>query len=127
MLVPSLVRDVLLEIAERGVYRPLWSSQIIDELARAVRTLLAKRGQDDTTIETYINRLLTHMQTAFPDAKVDDWESLVPTIRLPDPDDRHVVAAARARSSRRTAWSWTSSAATRAVVMRQRSKAIPAE
>ena len=85
VLVPSLVRDVLLEIAERGVYRPLWSSQIIDELARAVRTLLAKRGHDDTTIETYVSRLVNQMETAFPDAQVDDWETLVPTIELPDP------------------------------------------
>ena len=94
VLVPSLVRDVLLEVAERGVYRPLWSSQILDELARAVRPLLAKRGHDDTTIETYLSRLVNQMETAFPDAQVDDWETLVPTIELPDPDDRHVVAAA---------------------------------
>jgi len=37
------------------------------------------------------------MNTAFPDALVTDWEPLVPTVQLPDPDDRHVVAAARAR------------------------------
>ena len=59
VLVPSLVRDVLLEVAERGIYRPLWSSQIIDELSRTVRTLLAKRGHDDTTIETDVSRLVT--------------------------------------------------------------------
>ena len=62
MLVPSLVRDVLLEVAERGIYRPLWSSQILDELSRTVRTLLSKRGHDDTTIETYVSRLVNQMQ-----------------------------------------------------------------
>jgi hypothetical protein len=36
------------------------------------------------------------METAFPDALVTDWESLAETVRLPDPNDRHVVAAARA-------------------------------
>lgn len=36
------------------------------------------------------------MRITFPDALVTEWEELVPTIRLPDPNDRHVVAAARA-------------------------------
>jgi hypothetical protein len=36
------------------------------------------------------------MKTAFLDALATGWEPLVPTIHLPDPDDRHVVAAARA-------------------------------
>lgn len=34
------------------------------------------------------------MQAAFEDACVTDWENLVAGISLPDPDDRHVVAAA---------------------------------
>ena len=34
------------------------------------------------------------MQASFEDACVTDWEELVAGISLPDPDDRHVVAAA---------------------------------
>ena len=41
-------------------------------------------------------RLFRQMATAFPDALVTGWEPLAETVQLPDPDDRHVVAAARA-------------------------------
>ena len=34
------------------------------------------------------------MREAFSDAMVTGWEELEPGIRLPDPNDRHVVAAA---------------------------------
>jgi len=94
VLVPSLTRDVLLEVAERDVYRPLWSTEILAELERALTRLMQGRGADDETIRTYIGRLQAQMTAAFPDALVEGWERLVPTIELPDPDDRHVVAAA---------------------------------
>jgi hypothetical protein len=45
-------------------------------------------------MDAYPDRLFRQMQTTFPDAQVTDWEELVPILRLPDPNDRHVVAAA---------------------------------
>lgn len=93
VLVPSLQRDVLLEAAERGVYRAVWSDRIIEEMCRAIRTL--RRDRDDApTIDAYISRLTGQMLSAFPDALVTGWEALEAAIELPDPDDRHVVAAA---------------------------------
>jgi len=96
VLVPSRARDVLLEVASTGAYRPLWSSQILAELDRTLRLLLGKRGVSQEEIDAYLTRLFRQMETAFPDALVTDWESLAETVQLPDPDDRHVVAAARA-------------------------------
>jgi predicted nucleic acid-binding protein len=96
VLVPSRARDVLLEVASAGAYRPLWSSEILAELDRALRTLMGKRGAAPEEINAYLTRLFHQMETAFPDAMVGDWEALTETIRLPDPGDRHVVAAARA-------------------------------
>ena len=34
------------------------------------------------------------MQLALPDAEVEGFEPLIATLSLPDPDDRHVLAAA---------------------------------
>jgi hypothetical protein len=96
VLVPSRARDVLLEVAWTGVYRPLWSSEILAELDRTLRRLLAGRGVAQDEADVYLARLSRQMDAAFPDALVTGWESLVDTVELPDPDDRHVVAAARA-------------------------------
>jgi predicted nucleic acid-binding protein len=96
VLVPSRARDVLLEIASTGAYRPLWSSEILAELDRTLRLLLAKRGTPPEETDAYLTRLFRQMRITFPDALVTEWEPLIPTIQLPDPDDRHVVAAARA-------------------------------
>jgi predicted nucleic acid-binding protein len=96
VLVPSRSRDVLLEIASTGAYRPLWSTEILAELDRTLRLLLAKRGVSAEGVDAYLTRLFRQMRITFPDALVTEWEPLVPTILLPDPDDRHVVAAARA-------------------------------
>jgi PIN domain len=95
VLVPSRARDVLLEVASTGAYRPLSSSEILAELDRTLRLLLGKRGVSREETDAYLTRLFRQMETAFPDALVTGWESLAETVQLPDPGDRHVVAAAR--------------------------------
>jgi hypothetical protein len=72
VLVPSRARDVLLEIASTGIYRPLWSSEILAELDRTLRLLLAKRGASAEEIDAYLTRLFLQMRITFPDALVTE-------------------------------------------------------
>jgi predicted nucleic acid-binding protein len=80
--------SVLLELAEARLYRPIWSADIHTEWIRAVA---AKRpGIERAKLE----RRRVAMDEALPDACVGGYQRLIPAIDLPDPDDRHVVAAA---------------------------------
>jgi hypothetical protein len=49
VLVPSRARDVLLETASAGIYRPLWSSEILAELDRTLRVLQAHLRRTPTS------------------------------------------------------------------------------
>ena len=71
-----------------GQFRARWSTQIQDEWKR---NLLANRT--DLTREQ-LDRTSNLMDRAIPDALVLDYETLAVNLRLPDPDDRHVLAAA---------------------------------
>lgn len=85
VLVPSRARDVLLEIASTGAYRPLWSGEILAELDRALRVRLGKRGATPEETDAYLTRLFRQMTTAFPDAMVTDWEGLTEPSTCPTP------------------------------------------
>lgn len=88
VLYPVPIRDLLLSLASAGLYKPKWSALIQDEWSR---NLLANRA-DLTAAQ--LHRTATMMNTAFPDADVEGYEVFIPTLALPDPDDRHVLAAA---------------------------------
>jgi len=78
VLVPSRARDVLLEVASTGVYRPLWSTEILAELDRTLRMLLGKRGASPEETDAYLTRLFRQMETAFPDGLVTGGSRLPP-------------------------------------------------
>ena len=88
VLYPALLRDVLLRLAAGGFYRPRWSARIHEEWTR---NLLADRP--DLRVAQLV-RTRALMERAFPDAEVRGFETLESGLELPDPDDRHILAAA---------------------------------
>jgi predicted nucleic acid-binding protein len=80
-----ILRDVLLEAAWDGMYRPHWSNEILAELERNLR----KKGKDDA----YINQLGENLRNAFPEAIISFPSGLVLGLTCDD-KDRHVLAAA---------------------------------
>lgn len=85
VIFPPVMRDVLLTVAARGLYQPLWSARILEEWARAAR----RHRQEDMA------RNLGHaMNAQFPAALVPERQGLEARLHLPDPDDVHVLAAA---------------------------------
>lgn len=94
-IVPSLRRDFMLSMAVEGLYRPLWSRAILDELHRVtIRRKVDRYGESEDEARRYADWLLNQMTCHFDDALVEGWEGLDGTYGLPDPNDEHVVAAA---------------------------------
>jgi predicted nucleic acid-binding protein len=85
VLYPAHLRDTLLRLAERGLFRPLWSEHVLDELQRN----LIESGIPEASVAT----LLSELGRAFPDALVPGYASLIGAMKC-DPKDRHVLAAA---------------------------------
>lgn len=94
VLVPSRLRDVLLELASAGLYRPLWSDEILLELRDTLNELGTKRGVESIEMQADVAWLLDRMRVNFADAYVSDWERHQRSVNLPDPKDHHVAAAA---------------------------------
>ena len=71
-----------------GVYEPVWTTAIQDEW---IRNLLKARPDIDKAALEATRR---SMDKAFPGSNTTGYESLIESLSLPDPDDRHVLAAA---------------------------------
>lgn len=88
VLYPAPVRDLLLNLAYRGMYHARWSATINDEW---IRNLVSNRP--DLKVDR-LSKTLEKMENAIPDSIITGYERFIDTIELPDPTDRHVVAAA---------------------------------
>lgn len=93
VLYPSLLRDALIRIAQRGLVRAHWTETILDEVFRSLRST---RPDLDAAKLARTRHL---MNESIRDVLVEGYEPLTQSVDLPDPDDRHVLAAAiRARA-----------------------------
>lgn len=80
-----LQRNMLLSLAEFGLYRPHWTRDILSELEGS---LSSKRDNVDA------KRQCGRIEEAFPEAEVFGYAEIAQALTLPDPDDRHVLAGA---------------------------------
>lgn len=88
VLYPSLLRDLLIRVAQRGLVQARWTERILDEV---FDNITAHRPDLDVTNPARTRQL---MNNSIRDVLVDGYERLIEAVSLPDGDDRHVVAAA---------------------------------
>lgn len=88
VLYPAPLRDLLLEPAVSDLYRAKWSNAVHDEWISALL-----RTRTDLTRDR-LERTRDLMNAHTRDALVTDYEDLIEVLALPDPADRHVLAAA---------------------------------
>lgn len=88
VLYPAPLRDLLMRLALTDLFQAKWSDAIHDEWLRSVL-----KNRPDLTL-TQLERTRELMNAHVHDALVTGYEGLIPALDLPDPDDRHVLAAA---------------------------------
>lgn len=94
----AAVRDTLLLAAERDLFRPVWSRQILDEMASSLKN--RRPDLDPARIDRTVYEMVTH----FPEALIDGYQSLI-GVMTNHGGDRHVLAAAvRAGASVIVTW-----------------------
>lgn len=76
-----------MQLALTDLFKARWTDQIHEEWIAA---LLRRENFDRKTLERTRNLMDTHVR----DAKVIGYEDLIQALTLPDPNDRHVLAAA---------------------------------
>lgn len=87
VLYPTVMREVVLGVAEQGLFEPRWSARLLEEWARAAR----KIGPEG---ETIARGEIAGIQARFARAEVAIPQGVEARLWLPDPNDIHVLAAA---------------------------------
>jgi predicted nucleic acid-binding protein len=88
VLYPAELRNLLMHLAMTGLFRARWSVGVHEEWITALL-----RNRPDLSREK-LERTRMLMDKHAPDALVTGYEDLIEGLQLPDPGDRHVLAAA---------------------------------
>ncbi|MBZ4419157.1 PIN domain-containing protein [Myxococcus sp. RHSTA-1-4] len=89
VLFPPPLRDLLVRLALTGLFQAKWTGQILDECFRNIST------QRPDLKPELLARSRQLLELAIPNWRVQGYDSLIEGVTgLPDPDDRHVLAAA---------------------------------
>jgi hypothetical protein len=88
VLYPAPLRDFLMHLALTDLFRAKWTNEIHEEW---IRNVLANRP--DLKREN-LEQTRDLMNQSVRDCLVENYASLIPRLPLPDPQDRHVLAAA---------------------------------
>ncbi|WEF25537.1 PIN domain-containing protein [Paracoccus sp. S3-43] len=89
VLFPTVLREILTDLAGAGLYTPLWSPRILAEW----RAAAARLGGDQDAVAGAEIALL---RDRFPQAELPDDGSRAIDLDFPDPADRHVAETALA-------------------------------
>ncbi len=87
VLFPFRVRDVLLTFTQEGLFRARVTDEILDEWTR---NLIALKPH----LEESVRQQEAAIRETFEECFVTGYQPLIAGLDLPDPDDRHVLAAA---------------------------------
>lgn len=92
VIYPSVMREMLLQVAHEGLFEPRWSPRILEEWARAA----ARLGPVE---QAQARGEIAVMTANWPRASVPPKDGDMARLWLPDPGDIHVLASAIAASA----------------------------
>jgi len=88
VLYPAPLRDLLMHLAITDLYHAKWTNEIHEEWISSVLS-----DRKDLNHE-FLEKTRDKMNTSVRDCLVENYQHLIPTLILPDVNDRHILAAA---------------------------------
>jgi predicted nucleic acid-binding protein len=94
VLFPASIRDLLMSLAVEGLLEPRWTEAIHEEWIENVLEEDSKRNDPPRLDRAKLEHTRDLMDAAAEGSRVEGYAHRIAALSLPDPDDRHVLAAA---------------------------------